>query len=91
MDERRRRWRLKETLPVTLKEEIAAANATGDAPPAQKLWRSTFDKDISRSIRFFLWMLIHGGYKVGKFWDNIPNLQHRGQCGVHESMEHVLT
>jgi ribonuclease HI len=74
--------------------KAAAANATGGTPPARKLWRSTFDKDISRSIRFFLWMLIHGGYKVGKFWDNIPNLQHRGQCakcGVHESMEHILT
>ena len=35
----------------------AAAADTNGAPPAKKIWRSTFDKDISRSIRFFLWML----------------------------------
>ncbi|KAK6977101.1 hypothetical protein R3P38DRAFT_2428050, partial [Favolaschia claudopus] len=37
---------------------------------------------------------IHDGYKVGKFWDNVPSHQARGQCtrcGVHESMEHILT
>jgi ribonuclease HI len=82
------------TIANLAEEKAAAANATGGIPPVQKLWRSTFDKDISRSIRFFLWMLIHGGYKVGKYWDNIPALQHRGQCttcGVHESMEHILT
>lgn len=72
----------------------AAANADGEVPPARKIWRSTFDKDISRSIRFFLWMLIHDGYKVGRYWDNIPNNQPRGWCAncqAHESMEHILT
>ncbi len=43
--------------------KAAAANATGGTPPARKLWRSTFDKDISRSIRFFLWMLYMTGTK----------------------------
>ncbi|KAJ7631944.1 hypothetical protein DFH06DRAFT_1438544, partial [Mycena polygramma] len=72
----------------------AAANADGDAPPARKFWRSTFDKEISRSIRFFMWMLLHEGYKVGEFWDNVPTCVQRGhcnKCGVHESMEHILT
>ncbi|KAJ7620573.1 RnaseH-domain-containing protein [Mycena polygramma] len=72
----------------------AAAGPDGGCPPARKIWRSTFDKDISRSIRFFLWMLIHNGYKVGKYWDHVNNNQHRGRCtrcGVHESMEHILT
>jgi ribonuclease HI len=72
----------------------AAADANGHSPPAHKIWRSTFDKDISRSIRFFMWMLVHNGYKVGKFWDNVPNCRQRGECvlcGVHESMDHILT
>jgi ribonuclease HI len=74
--------------------KAAAANTEGGFPPSRKIWRSTFDKDISRSIRFFLWMLVHDGYKVGKYWDNVPTCQQRGQCGtcgVHESMEHILT
>ncbi|KAJ7857002.1 hypothetical protein B0H13DRAFT_2575073 [Mycena leptocephala] len=74
--------------------KAAAADAKGGFPPARKIWRSTFDKDISRSIRFFLWMLVHDGYKVGKYWDNVPTCQQRGQygaCGIHESMEHILT
>ncbi|KAJ7640019.1 hypothetical protein DFH06DRAFT_1000884 [Mycena polygramma] len=52
--------------------KAAAASVNGETPPAKKFWRSTKDKDISRSIRFFLWMLLHGAYKVGQFWDNIP-------------------
>jgi ribonuclease HI len=39
-------------------------------------------------------MLIHDGYKVGRYWDNIPNNQPRGWCATcqtHESMEHILT
>ncbi|KAJ7101781.1 hypothetical protein C8R44DRAFT_641334 [Mycena epipterygia] len=72
----------------------AAAGPDGALPPARKIWKSTRDKDISRSIRFFLWMLVYGGYKVGQFWDKIPNHRQRGWCGrcdTHESMEHILT
>ncbi|KAJ7655668.1 ribonuclease H-like protein [Mycena polygramma] len=81
---------------MAIAKAAATAPNRNDPPPARKFWRSTFDKfkDISRSIRFFLWMLIHGGYKVGKYWDNVQNHQHRGQCpkcGVHESMDHILT
>ncbi|KAJ7671504.1 RnaseH-domain-containing protein [Mycena polygramma] len=82
------------TQNLAIAKAAATAPNSGGPPPARKFWRSTFDKDISRSIRFFLWMLIHGGYKVGKYWDNVRNHQHRGQCpkcGVHESMDHILT
>ncbi|KAJ6488482.1 hypothetical protein C8R47DRAFT_480492 [Mycena vitilis] len=74
--------------------KAAATTANGETPPAKRFWRSTKDKHISRSIRFFLWMLLHGAYKVGQFWDNIPSCVQRGKCtrcGVHESMEHILT
>jgi ribonuclease HI len=74
--------------------KAAAAGTNGETPPVKKFWRSTRDKEILRSIRFFLWMLIHGGHKVGQFWDNIPSCVQRGRCtkcGVHKSMEHILT
>ncbi|KAJ7255891.1 hypothetical protein B0H12DRAFT_1113300 [Mycena haematopus] len=35
------------------------------------------------------------GYKVGKFWNNVPNFQHFGECptcnNTWETMEHILT
>ncbi|KAJ6572831.1 hypothetical protein DFH09DRAFT_916468 [Mycena vulgaris] len=51
-------------------------------------------KDFSRSIRFFMWMLVHGGYKVGQHWENIPGHQQKATCPyceVTESMDHILT
>ncbi|KAJ7039671.1 ribonuclease H-like protein [Mycena alexandri] len=72
----------------------AATGADGEVPTTGKIWKSTRNKDISRSIRFFLWMLIHGAYKVGEYWDSIPNHAYRGQCpqcGTYESMNHILT
>ena len=51
-------------------------------------------KDVSRSIRFFLWMLIHDGYKVGRYWERIPGHEFKGtcsRCGIAESMKHILT
>ncbi|KAJ7448882.1 hypothetical protein B0H11DRAFT_1743994, partial [Mycena galericulata] len=54
-------------------------------------------KDLGRSIKFFLWMLIHDGYKVGKHSEKIPGHEEKatcekcGTCGVTETMEHILT
>lgn len=37
---------------------------------------------------------MHDGYKVGRFWRNIPNYEQRGICPVcedeYESLEHIL-
>jgi ribonuclease HI len=38
-----------------------AADENGNVLPAKKIWKSMFDKDISWSIRYFMWMTIHGG------------------------------
>jgi hypothetical protein len=52
-------------------------------------------KDFPCRIRAFLWKTMHGAYKCGKYWANIPTCEHRGIChaceGVEESMEHILT
>ncbi|KAJ7119979.1 hypothetical protein C8R43DRAFT_900831 [Mycena crocata] len=74
----------------------AAENDAGEIPLASQIWKSTKSKDISRSIRFFLWMLIHGGYKVGKYWEKIRDCEENAICSrcrrqVTESMEHILT
>ncbi|KAF8180507.1 ribonuclease H-like domain-containing protein [Mycena galopus ATCC 62051] len=71
----------------------AAADING-APPARKIWKSIRDKEISRNIWFFMWMLIHDGYKVGHFWDHIPEHRWKGyctNCETSETMEYILT
>ncbi|KAJ7128146.1 hypothetical protein C8R43DRAFT_1090214 [Mycena crocata] len=72
----------------------AATDDNGEMASAKTIWMSTRHKDVSRSIRFFLWMLIHDGYKVGKHWDHIPGHEDKGPCnacGDSETMEHILT
>ncbi|KAJ6581584.1 ribonuclease H-like protein [Mycena capillaripes] len=70
----------------------AAADENDEPPPASKIWKSTKHKGVSRSTRFFLWMLLHDGYKC--HWENIPEYEDWGKCdrcGITESMEHILT
>ncbi|KAJ7673161.1 hypothetical protein DFH06DRAFT_1359054 [Mycena polygramma] len=78
--------------------EYARAAAAGEdndgLPPASKIWKSTKHEDLSRSIRFFLWMLVHDGYKVGNHWLQIPGHEEKGECtrcGQTKTMDHVLT
>ncbi|KAJ7629587.1 hypothetical protein B0H17DRAFT_1150535 [Mycena rosella] len=75
-------------------EKSVAAGKNEEAPPWQLLWCATCHKDFLRSIHFFMWMLIHGGYKVGKYWDNIPGHQEKAFCPLceeYESVDHILT
>ncbi|KAJ7037581.1 hypothetical protein C8F04DRAFT_952415, partial [Mycena alexandri] len=72
----------------------AAADEKGGLPETSRVWKSTKHKDVSRSARFFLWMLIHDGYKVGRHWAKIEGHEHKAtcvRCGITESMEHILT
>ncbi|KAJ7042635.1 hypothetical protein C8F04DRAFT_945833, partial [Mycena alexandri] len=72
----------------------AAADDDGGLPETSRIWKSTRHKDVSRSARFFLWMLLHDGYKVGGHWAKIEGHEFKAtcaQCGVTESLEHILT
>ncbi|KAJ7624017.1 hypothetical protein B0H17DRAFT_1288729 [Mycena rosella] len=83
----------KESYQHTLECRVAAGK-NEEAPPWQLLWCATCHKDFLRSIHFFMWMLIHGGYKVGKYWDNIPGHQEKAFCPLceeYESVDHILT
>ena len=64
------------------------------APTHETIWKSTRHKDLTKKTREFIWKCIHEAFKIGKFWDNIENFEHRGictHCGITESMEHILT
>lgn len=72
----------------------AAGERNGAKPSPKQIWTSLRGKDISRSIRYFLWMLAHDGYKVGRHWLKISGFEQRGtcqHCETTESMEHILT
>ncbi|KAJ3884468.1 hypothetical protein GG344DRAFT_60480 [Lentinula edodes] len=66
----------------------------GHTPTDEAIWKSIRHNDLEKKIRCFLWMAIHNGYKVGKFWDNIPEYETRGMCkecnATSESLEHIL-
>jgi ribonuclease HI len=74
--------------------KCAAHDANGETPTDSAIWTSTKHKDIPRNIRFFLWMLIHDGYKVGSYWKKLGDFDERMECrvcGVDETMDHILT
>ncbi|KAJ7033772.1 hypothetical protein C8F04DRAFT_957275, partial [Mycena alexandri] len=71
-----------------------SANDNGELPSTSRIWKSTRHKDVSRSMRFFLWMLVHNGYKVGKHWAKIEGHEFKATCahfGITETMKHILT
>ncbi|KAJ7822927.1 hypothetical protein B0H13DRAFT_2447014 [Mycena leptocephala] len=50
-------------------------------------------KNINRLARNFLWKSMHKIYRVGSFWDHIPNLEIFGRCPicqVPELLEHIM-
>ncbi|KAJ7142127.1 hypothetical protein C8R43DRAFT_954469 [Mycena crocata] len=94
----RKTYQAKLARKATLKNmelaQAAAENEDGETPAPSTIWKSTKNKDISRNIRFFLWMLIHDGYKVGQHWEKIPGHEEKATCKVcdcPETMQHILT
>jgi len=64
------------------------------APTHESIWKSTKHKDLTKKTREFIWKCIHDAFKIGRFWENIENYEHRGtcaHCNTTETMEHILT
>jgi exonuclease III/ribonuclease HI len=67
--------------------------ASGSTPETEMIWKSVRDRDFSRSQRTFKWRAIHDAYKVGAYWNAIPNYEERARCPIcdeEESIEHIL-
>ena len=66
-------------------------NATKSAfditPTDEAIWRSVRHKDITKKVRDFLWKQMHGIYRLGNFWNNIPALEDRAVCPLCEETE----
>ena len=58
------------------------------------IWLFIRNKDITRTIRVFLWKVLHHAHKCGNYWLQIPYFGHHSKChkcGVEDSMSHILT
>ncbi|KAJ6518375.1 hypothetical protein DFH09DRAFT_940035 [Mycena vulgaris] len=72
---------------------LAVKSQNGHAPSPAKIWCSIRHKDISRTIKTWLWKSIHGAHRVGSYWSHIPECGARATCSFceeTESLEHVL-
>ncbi|EEB96958.1 hypothetical protein MPER_03816, partial [Moniliophthora perniciosa FA553] len=69
----------------------------GFSPSDRTIWKTLRNKDFTREVRYFLWMLLHDAYMTGKNWQRPgyrPELQARAHCShdnALDSMEHILT
>jgi len=67
---------------------------TGSLETDESIWLSIRKHEIQTKIRQFLYKTMHGTQKIGKFWASIATYAHREhcrECGVTETMEHILT
>ncbi|PBK78096.1 hypothetical protein ARMSODRAFT_946958 [Armillaria solidipes] len=49
----------------------AAGERCGTEVTREQLWASIRRKEFNRPARFFMWMLLHDGYTVGRHWKHI--------------------
>ncbi|KAF8178320.1 hypothetical protein K438DRAFT_1467117, partial [Mycena galopus ATCC 62051] len=98
--ERNMKKKLKKRARTQANMERAKAEAEdnfGFIPTEARIWKSIRNNDLSRQIRYFLWMVTHDAYIVGTHWlrdSNSPEKQERGicqHCGIPETMEHILS
>ncbi|KIK47102.1 hypothetical protein CY34DRAFT_766822 [Suillus luteus UH-Slu-Lm8-n1] len=58
------------------------------------IWTGCRNKDLSKKVRQFVYKAMHGVYRIGEYWTNIPTYEHRARCthcnADNESMEHIL-
>ncbi|KAF9542898.1 RnaseH-domain-containing protein [Agrocybe pediades] len=84
----------RETLTHLDMTRYAVGEFFGKTPSDEQIWNSLRSKDLGLRARNFLWKSMHNAYKVGAWWDRIPNHEIRGwchECDTVETLEHILT
>ena len=86
------KWRrgMAQMLDITRYATLAAFDTI---PSDAAIWNTTKNKTFSKQFRTFLWKAIHKTQKIGEYWLNITNYEHRsqcGKCGETENLEHIL-
>lgn len=72
----------------------AIQELTGHSENDTNIWNGCRNKDLNKKMRQFLFKAMHGAYRIGDYWLNIPTYEQRARC-AHcntdtESMEHIL-
>ncbi|TRM55262.1 hypothetical protein BD626DRAFT_372511, partial [Schizophyllum amplum] len=86
-------YRRKRTAENLDQARWSAFGRRGKFPRDKDIWMAMRNKAISREISQFLFKTCHGAYKIGDYWEKIPNYEQRATCGVcqtTETMEHIL-
>ncbi|KAH7909128.1 ribonuclease H-like protein, partial [Hygrophoropsis aurantiaca] len=73
----------------------AIEELTGSVETDASLWKACRHEDLTQPVKQFLYKSLHGAFKIGEFWNGIPNYEQRSRCPIcteeTESMEHILT
>ena len=59
-------------------------------PQVKKLWKSIQNKDLPKSFRGYLWKTLHNAHKIGSYWENIPDWEHRCEPNATDSLKHIM-
>ncbi|KAG2050448.1 ribonuclease H-like protein [Suillus hirtellus] len=72
----------------------ALQTLTGHLEEDAAIWMGCRNTDLPCKIQQFLYKAIHGAYRIGEYWSNIPTYEHRAKCShclaEIETLEHIM-
>lgn len=73
-----------------IKDEVE--RITGKRPPATRIWKNIWHKNIPLKVSDFLWKLTHDKLRCGNYFRHIPSWEEKQMCvcGEIETPYHIL-
>ena len=74
--------------------KLALKDFTLSHESSNTIWKGIRRKTIRPRVQQFIYKALHGAYKIGRYWSNIPGYEGRGQCPrchTTETLDHILT
>lgn len=93
MEKKQVPWRKGTTINLDI-TRWAVADLNESLPTDRNIWKSLKDRTLTKESHAFLWKAMHNAYKMGEYWDRIPNYEMRSKCHIcdtTEDLEHALT
>lgn len=73
--------------------KLAIAQFSQTYETNQAIWKGLRKRSLRPRVQQFLYKAMHGTFRIGHFWSNIPSYETRGQCNrcqTTEDMSHIL-
>ncbi|KZV97585.1 hypothetical protein EXIGLDRAFT_584680, partial [Exidia glandulosa HHB12029] len=74
--------------------KAAVERQNGLAPTEEQIWISIKSRDLARNVRNFLWKGLHGGHKIGDYFNGMPapwrDYALCPLCDTSETLQHIL-